>query len=294
MNNTTKSILLTPFNLLYKLSPELDLKILFRLKQGYPLDLRDPKTYNEKLQWLKLYDRNPLMPVCCDKFAVRDFVARQGCVNILNRLIWEGFDPAGIPFDTLPEKCAIKVTHGSSFNILCRDTSKLDRTAVVRQCRRWLREKYLPCYGEWFYDRERPRVIVEGFIESEDGGDLKDYKIYCFHGEPKLVAVHSDRFTAHKKDLYDIDWHYLKDRWIGAKPTGVAIEKPRLWNRALECARRLSEPFAHARVDFYIEGDRLFFGEITFIPGTGFDRFSSREFDLEMGSWIDLSRVKTR
>lgn len=102
MNNITKNIVLTLFNFLYKVSPELDLKLLFRIKQGYRLNLDNPKTYNEKLQWIKLNDHNTLMPKCCDKYSVRDFVAEQGCGEILNHLIWQGFNPEDIPFSELP------------------------------------------------------------------------------------------------------------------------------------------------------------------------------------------------
>ena len=288
MNNTVKNVILTPFNGLYRLSPEADLKLLFRLKQGYPLDLKHPRTYSEKLQWIKLYDKNPLMPICCDKYAVRGYVEEKGCGEILNRLIWQGFDPADIPFDDLPKKCAIKVTHGSTFNILCRDTAALDREDAVRKCRKWLKAKYLPCYGEWFYGIEKPRIIVEEYIDTPDPEGLRDYKVYCFNGKARMVAVHSDRFGAHKKDLYDRDWNYMEGKAIGHPASGKIMERPAVWDKVLEYAERLSEPFYHARVDFYIVGDRIIFGEITFIPGVGFDRFSSYDFDLEVGSWLSL------
>lgn len=291
MDNSVKSILLAPFNLLYRLSPELDLKLLFRLKQGYRLNLKQPRTYSEKLQWIKLYDRNPLMPKCCDKFAVRDYVKDCGCGELLNPLIWEGFDPADIPFDALPKKCAIKATHGSTFNILCQDTSKLDRAETVEKCREWLRARYLPCYGEWFYGVERPRIIVEEYIETDDPAGLRDYKIYCFNGVPKMVALHSGRFGDHRKDLYDRDWHYLRDKSIAYPPSGVPVEKPAVWDQVLRYAERLSAPFLHARVDFYIVGDRIIFGEITFTPGSGFDRFCSYDFDLETGRLLSLGRA---
>src|SRR5699024_2222235 len=127
MNNITKNLILSPFNLLYKISPEIDLKVLFYLKQHYRLNLKNPKTYNEKLQWIKLYDKNPLMPKCCDKYTVREFVKNQGCGEILNDLIWEGFSPEDIPFDQLPPKYVIKVTHGSTFNIIQNGTMKISR-----------------------------------------------------------------------------------------------------------------------------------------------------------------------
>lgn len=288
MENTTKSILLTPFNWLYKCSPEACLKLLFRIKQGYKLDLKDPKTYSEKLQWIKLYDHNPLMPECCDKYAVREYVRRQGCEETLNHLIWEGFDPAQIPFDSLPKKCVIKATHGSTFNIICTDTAALDRSQTVEKCRKWLNTKFLPCYGEWFYGQVRPRIIVEDYIESDDGRDLKDYKFFCFHGEPKICQVHLDRFSRHRSDMYDADWNYLEGKNTGYPCSGIPIPRPARWEDALKCARKLSAPFHHARIDLFLENDRVYFGEITFTPGAGFNRLSSMDFNREMGSWLLL------
>lgn len=287
MNNLTKNIVLTPFNLLYKINPELDLKILFWLKQGYRLNLDNPKTYNEKLQWIKLYDRNPLMPICCDKYAVRSYVEGKECGDILNHLIWEGLNPEDIPFDKLPKKFVIKVTHGSTFNIICTDKSKLDRKAVIEKCQKWLKAKFLPCYGEWFYGKKPPRVIVEKYIESDDG-DLKDYKVFCFNGEPQYIRIDSARFTDHRSDFYDTNWNYLEGKHSGYSCAGNNFTKPSCLNEMLEYAKKLSAEFLHARVDFYIVGDRIVFGEITFINGAGFDKFSSYDFDLEMGSKLKL------
>ena len=290
VNNKFKNILLTPFILLYKISPEENLKLLFRIKQGYTLNLENPKTYNEKLQWIKLYDHNPLMPKCCDKYTVREYVNNSGCKNILNHLIWEGYDPEKIPFDDLPEKCAIKVTHGSTYNIICTDTSKLDRKLTISKCRQWLNEKFLPCYGEWFYGKERPRVIIEEYIESDDDEHLKDYKVFCFHGTPKLIRVDTDRFTNHKDAVFDCDWNLIKGAHMGHGCSDKVIKKPKCLEQLLAYAEKLSSPFNHARVDFYIVKNQIIFGEITFTNGAGFDRFSSYEFDLEMGSWLELHK----
>ena len=160
MNNLTKNVLLTPFNLLYKISPEMDLRVLFYLKQHYRLNLKEPKTYNEKLQWIKLYDKNSLMPKCCDKFAVREFVEQQGCGEILNGLIWEGFNPKKIPFDKLLEKYVIKVTHGSTFNII-HYGGIISPEDVINKCNKWLNAKFLPCYGEWFYGIESRELSLK-------------------------------------------------------------------------------------------------------------------------------------
>ena len=288
MDNITKNLIMTPFNWLYRLSPRKELELLFWLKQGYRLHLDDPKTYNEKLQWIKLYDHNPLMPACCDKYAVRQFVKEQGCGEILNTLLWEGFNPEDIPFDRLPEKYVIKVTHGSTFNIICKDGSTIDRAKAVSNCKRWLKAKFLPCYGEWFYGVEKPRVIVEKFIESADDEQLRDYKVFCFNGVPRIIELTTDRFSQLKVDFYDCDWKILQGGRKKFPQSGRAIDKPNCLPKLLEYAAKLSSPFKHARVDFYIVDEEIIFGEVTFTGGAGFNRFSTYSFDLMLGEWLDL------
>lgn len=288
MDNLVKSIILSPFNILYKIAPEVDLKILFRIKQGYSLDLKNPQTYNEKLQWIKLYDKNPLMPKCCDKYTVREYVKRQGCADILNNLIWEGFNPEDIPFDNLPEKYVIKVTHGSTFNIIQNGKRKISKEDVVAKCRKWLEAKFLPCYGEWFYGIEKPRIIVEDFIESQDDEQLRDYKVFCFNGVPRMICIDTDRFTCHKRDMYDENWKNYPGEGMGFPVSERGFDKPKRLDDLLKYAAILSKPFNHARVDFYLVGEHIIFGEITFTNGAGFDRFSSYDFDLMMGRWLTL------
>ena len=289
-NALVKSAILTPFNLLYRVDPVLNAKLLFRLKTGEKLHLDAPKTYNEKLQWIKLYDHNPLMPRCVDKFTVREYVAEKGLGGLLNELLWEGFDPAEIPFDALPDRFVIKVTHGSGFNILCRDKAALDREKTVRRLRRWLRAKYLPCYGEWFYDGVRPRVIVEKLLTNDDDTDaLDDYKVYCFNGVPRYISVDTGRQGGvHHKNIYDEHWH-LQRGWEMAYPSdGVEAPPPPCLDRLLDCARTLSEDFLHARVDFFVVRGEPVFGEITFANSAGFGRVRPREFALRMGEYLKL------
>lgn len=290
MDNLTKSILLTPFNLLYKISPKLELKTLFFLKCRYKLNLKAPRTYNEKIQWIKLYDKNPLMPKCCDKYAVREYVESKGCKEILNELIWEGFDPNDIPFDKLPNKCVIKVTHGSTFNIICTDTSKLNREEVINKCNKWLKAKFLEAYGEWFYGVEKPRIIVEKYLD--DGtGRLRDYKVYCFNGEPRYIGVDSgdDKIGTHYKDIYDINWNLMKGYEMAYPNSGVPIEKPEALDELLKYARILSSDFLHARTDFYIVDGKVVFGEITFSNSAGFGRVEPKEFALKMGDYLNIN-----
>lgn len=291
MDNLLKNIILTPFNLLYRVNHKLELELLFRLKCGYKLNLKDPKTYNEKIQWIKLYDHNPLMPKCCDKYAVREYVESKNCGEILNELIWQGFDPAEIPFDSLPEKFVIKVTHGSTFNIICTDKSRLDRQDVIAKCNKWLKAKFLEAYGEWFYGIERPRVIVEKYLDDHTGR-LKDYKVYCFNGIPRYIGVDSgdDEKGTHYKDIYDTEWNLIPGYEMAYPNSGTPVERPEALEDLLRYARILSEDFLHARTDFYIVDGKVVFGEITFSNSAGFGRVAPEEFALKMGGYLELPK----
>ena len=293
VNNHIKNIILFPMNVLYKINPVFCTKIMFRLKIGEKLDLNNPVTYNQKLQWIKLYIKDPIIGKCVDKYLVREYVKNAGCEELLNDLLWQGFDPRDIPFDNLPDKFVIKITSGQGMNIICKDKSKLDRCKTVRKLRRWIKEKYLPCYGEWFYGQERPRVIVEKFLGNEKDEEPIDYKVFCFNGEPKLIDVHTGRFTQHKRNFYDLKWNVI--RGVGIKyPTdeNEIVPCPECLEIMLDYARKLSEPFVHVRVDFYIVDNRVYFGELTFTNGAGFDPVYPREFDELLGSYIVLSNKK--
>jgi len=277
-----------PFNILYKISPKLELKLLFRIKQGYKLNIKNPQTFNEKLQWIKLYDKNPLMPQCVDKYKVREYVKSVGCEEILNELYWEGFNPEDIPFDTLPKRFVIKVTHGSTYNIIVTDKDKLDKQDAINKCKIWIKEKFLPCYGEWFYGIEKPRVIVEKYLEDEKvKGELLDYKVFCFNGQPKLIDVHCGRFDNHRRNVYDLEWNFLEDVYFKYEHF-EGIEKPKELAKLLEYAKKLSSNFNHARVDFFIVNGKIYFGELTFTNGAGLDRIKPYEFDKKMGNWLKL------
>lgn len=291
MDNVVKSLILTPFNIMYKISPKYTLQALFRLKMGYSLHLYDPQTYNEKIQWIKLYDHNPLMPQCCDKYSVRQYIENKGYGDLLNTLIWDGFDPNDIPFDKLPDKFVIKVTHGSSFNIICTDKNNLDRDEVIKKCTKWLIAKFLPCYGEWFYGKVKPRIVIEDYISAtnEYGVGLLDYKLFCFNGKVKCIYVSSskDSDESYYIDYYDENWKWIPLSRKGHKSLGQ-IEKPACFSKMIEIAEDLAKDFLHVRVDFFYEGGKLYFGEMTFTTSAGFGKIDPIEFDYKMGSWLKL------
>ena len=166
MNTRLKKLLLFPFNILYRISPKAELSLLYRLKCKSKLDWKQPKTYLEKLNWMKLYYRNDLMPICADKFLAREYIEKQGYGEYLPKLLWEGFDPEQIPFDELPQAFVIKSTSGSGNNIICKDKATLDKGTIIKKLKKWLKEKYLPCYGEWHYEKIKPRIIIEEYISD--------------------------------------------------------------------------------------------------------------------------------
>lgn len=294
MNKTLKNILLMPMNLFYKISPENELKLMFYLRQGYRLNLSNPVTFNEKLNWMKLYYRNDLIPICADKYAVRQYIKDCGYEELLNDLLWEGFDANEIPFDKLPSQFVIKVTHGSGLNIICKDKAELNVKHTIKTINKWLKQKYIPCYGEWFYGRLKPRIIIEKFL-SEDGDTVPvDYKLYYFNniiGTSNIgfTAVITERFTKRKETFFDENWEVLPQLTFGSpNDTNFTRVKPMQYDTMVEIAATLAKPFLHTRIDFYLIRGRLYFGEITFISEAGFSHIKPREFEVKMGDWIKL------
>lgn len=290
MNYFVKNIILTPFNILYSINPSMELQLMFRLKQGYKLDLNNPKTYNEKINWQKLYYKNDLFSVCSDKYHVRDFVEKKGCADILNTLIWEGFDAQNIPFKELPNQFVLKTTHGSGFNIICTDKEKINEEKVKKQMNKWLKTKFLKCYGESWYGVKKPRIIIEKYIDN-NGKGLFDYKFFCFDGEPYYVYVDTWKDGKHHINMYDADFHLREDVSLGY-PTDFSsnIVKPDHYEEMLQIARRLSAGFPHVRIDLYDTDGGVIFGEMTFSKGAGFDRINPYEFDLEMGKHFNIHK----
>lgn len=293
MNQTLKKIVLFPFDCLYRVSPRLELKILFKIKQGYKLDLNNPKTFNEKLQWMKLnYDSN-IREICSDKYAVRSFVEER-CPETLAKLYWQGYKAEDIPFDELPDKFVIKVTHGSGFNIICADKAKLVKEKTIKQLNSWLKEKYILCYGEEFYGKVRPSIIVEEYLESNGEEGLIDYKIMCFDGEPKYIWVAFDRYSSKGPQgvVLDTDWNIIDNVYMSypLRDRDKVPAKPEKLNELLDYSRKLSANLPHVRVDMYIVDNKIMFGEMSFSHGAGLDKIMPYEFDKELGDCFNLPK----
>ncbi len=295
MNIKLKKLILLPFNILYRISPKAELSLMYRLKCKSKLNWNDPKTYLEKLNWMKLYYRDELMPICADKYLAREYIEKHGYGAYLPKLLWVGQDPAEIPFDTLPTSFVIKSTTGSGNNIICKDKSTLNRKKTIAKLNKWLKEKYLPCYGEWHYEKITPRIIIEEYLSDGQNFVPVDYKLFCFNGldngDVGCIAVDLGRYVDHRRNIYDAEFNYLSQVSFDFKRDEDAkIERPKLYDEMRRIAHDLAKPFPHVRVDFFVIGDRFYIGELTFFNGAGYDMITPHEYNVQMGDWIVLPR----
>lgn len=272
-------------------NPEYVFKKMFKARLGYSLDLDSPKTFNEKLQWLKLHDNNPLYTTMVDKYAVKQYVAEKiGEQYIIPTLgIWEHFDE--IDFDKLPNQFVLKCTHDSGSIVIVPDKFKMDKLSAKKKLENGLKHNfYYVCY-EWPYKNVPPRIIAEKFMVDESGVELKDYKVFNFDGIPKAIQVDYDRFTNHKRNIYDAEWKYINMSIEYPTDANHQIAKPKNLEKMLELAGKLSEGIPQARTDFYVINDEIYFGEITFYYGAGLEHFMPEKYDGVFGEWIKLPDV---
>lgn len=264
---------------------------VFKHSFGKPLDLQNPQTYNEKLQWLKLYDRNPIYSKLVDKYEVRDFVRNTIGEQYLVPLLGIYKKVSEIDFSNLPNQFVLKCTHDSGTVIICKDKQTFNVIGAKKKLKKALKKNFFFVGREWPYKSIRPRIICEKLIKTNDEKPPMDYKIFCFMGEPKFAFLASDRGQNTKFDFFDIDWkrQELKQHY----PTSNYIfEKPSQWAEMLELAKILSEGIPHVRVDFYNDmNDQILFGELTFFHFSGFVKFEPESYDYLLGNWIDLSLV---
>ncbi|MBO7219616.1 MAG: hypothetical protein J6V21_00305 [Alistipes sp.] len=290
--------------LLMRIAPimpdKLYLKWLFRLNMGYCLNLDNPKTFSEKIQWLKLYNRKPEYTQMVDKFAVKEYVAK--CIGkefIIPTLgVWDKFED--IDFDALPNQFVLKTTHGGGSGgvVLCRDKSKFDVQAAKIKFNKSLRQCIYKNLKEWPYKNVPRRIIAEEFIADKGHDDLTDYKFYCFNGEPKYCQVIRDRNTIETIDFYDMKWNHMP--FVGLVPVkkrttdlvlangNNPVPKPMcLGDMAIVC-RKLSRDLPFSRIDLYVVDHKIYFGEITFFPASGFGEFTPAEWNNKLGDLLEL------
>lgn len=275
---------------LYKWIPtKLFIKLQYRHVVKKKLNLRNPQTFNEKLQWLKLYDRNPLYTTLVDKYAVREYIKEKIGEEYLIPLIggpWKSVNE--IPFDTLPNQFVLKTTHDSGGIVICKDKAVFDIDAAKCKLKWSLQRKYFYSSREWPYKNVQPQIIAEKYMVDESGTELKDYKIFNFQGKAKLIQVDYNRFVDHKRNLYTPEWEYLDVMLQYPNDSQHKIEKPKSLGKMLELAELLSEGIPHVRTDFYSIGEKIYFGELTFYHGSGFEKFDPPEWDRILGDWLVL------
>lgn len=255
---------------------------------GTELNLENPRTFNEKLQWEKVYANNELAKRCADKVKVLEYVEEKIGASYINELIAIYPNTKKIDFLKLPKQFVLKATHDSGSVLIVKDHMQIDYKKL-KKIENSLKTNYGTISQEWVYDDIQPQIIIEKFLESEDGKSLKDYKVFCFAGEPKIIQVDLDRFEEHKRNFYDTAWHKL-DLEVGYASVDNDLEKPMLLDEMLRLSSILSEPFNHVRVDWYIHDNKLIFGEMTFFHGGGFERFNSKEWEEKIGGWLELSK----
>jgi hypothetical protein len=270
------------------------LKLVYWGETGKRLNIIDPKSFNEKLQWLKLNDRKPEYRIYVDKYAVRSYIAETIGEEYLIPLIGVYDKVEEIDWDSLPDKFVLKCTHGSGSNIICPDKNKLNIEEAKKKLKKWMNKNWYWFGREWPYRNVKPRILCEKYLVDESGKELIDYKFMCFNGEVKCIFVCSNRNSplGLNIDIYNVDWNLMPFGRPNSPRTGVKIPKPRNFNKMIEFAEKLAKDIPFIRVDFYEVDGHLYFGELTFYPTSGFGKFTPEYYDDILGSWLKLTIEK--
>lgn len=277
-----------------RLSDEFYLKLLYKIMIGKNLNLDNPQTFNEKLQWLKLNDRKDIYTTMVDKYEVKKYVAdiigKEYIIPIL--AIYNKFDD--IDFDKLPDQFVMKCTHDSGTAIICKNKKKFNKNNARKEINKNLKRDYYRYGREWPYKNVKPRIIIEEYMEDKENTQLNDYKLMCFNGKVKCTFVCSERDNKEKGlavTFFDNSWNKLPFQ-RHYRNSDKVIKQPKNFNKMIELAELLSKDLTFVRIDFYEVNNKIYFGEITFYPGAGFEEFNPPEWDKKLGSYINLEEVK--
>ncbi len=279
--------------LLWWVSDKKFLEKVYKLRFGRKLDLNEPKTYNEKLQWLKLYDRKPIYTIMVDKYEAKKYVADKiGEEYIIPTLgVWDS--PKDIEFDALPNQFVLKWNHDSGSIVICKDKSRLNYKEVLRKLRLGKKHSGFWYGREWPYKNVEKKIIAEKYMEDQNEAEgLTDYKFYCFNGEPKFLYVSEglqDHSTA-RISFLTTDWQFAPYVRTDFRPFDNLPRKPECLSQMLEISKKLSENVPFLRVDLYEINGKIYFSELTFYPCSGFMPFENPEHDLEIGKMLNLPK----
>lgn len=270
----------------------LRLKYALVFKKNLCIDF--PVTFNEKLQWLKLYDRRPEYTVMVDKYLVREYVEKKIGAQYLVPLLGVWDNPSEIDFSALPKQFVLKCNHNSGLGMcICKDKEQLNIAKVKKALHKGLKQNYYLTGREWPYKNVPRKIIAEQFLQSDAGG-LTDYKVHCFNGKPKLILVCKDRFanTGLTEDFFNENWEHLNICRPNHPNAAQTIQKPDQLSQMLELTSELSKGIPFLRVDFYIVNGKIYFSELTFFPASGFEKFVPEEWDYTLGAWLTLPSQK--
>ena len=272
------------------------LRLQYRIKMGLKLNLDDPKRFTEKLQWYKIYHRDPLMGTCVDKYEVRKYIVSKGLENTLNKLYCVCSDPDEIDFAALPDRFVVKTTDGGGGEniFICRDKSSLNVEELKTKLRSWKDKKNVNPGREWAYTLiKESRYIVEEYLENEVNPEagISDYKFFCFNGEPKVMYITKENSGLPGMDFFDMDFQHL-DLCMEDAPAETMPEKPKQFEKMKAIAAKLSEGVAHLRVDFYIVQEQIYVGELTFFHGGGLTKVTPSEWSDRLSEWLVLPERK--
>lgn len=274
-----------------KMNDEAFLKLRYWCKLSKKLDLTNPRAYTEKLQWLKLHDQNPEYIKMVDKYEAKKYVAeRIGEEHIIKTIgVWNCVED--INYDILPRQFVLKCTHDSGGIVICKDKRTFDIAAANQKLKKGLETDYYSQNREWPYKGVPRRIIAEEYMVDESGTQLKDYKFFCFDGEPKAMFIGSDRGIDTRFDFFDMEFNHLPI--INGHPMAdITPKKPAGFEEMKQFARVLSKGIPHVRVDFYDVNGKVYFGELTFFHWSGFTPFEPEEWDYKFGEWLTLPKKK--
>lgn len=294
--NRLVKVIKNPFRLLlpiirkfpFFISDKLFVKIAYFATIGKILNITNPTTYNEKIQWLKLNDRKPIYTMLVDKFSAKKLVAKIiGEEYIIPTLgVWDRFED--IDFDTLPNRFVLKCTHDSGTVILCKDKNFFDKKKAKERIVKAQKSNFYWTWREWPYKDIKPRIIAEEYLVDECGNELKDFKFFCFNGMPRAMYIASERQVKTKFDFYDLEFNHLP--FVnGYENSKSKITKPLGFDQMIELSKIISKDFIHVRVDFYDINGKVYFGELTFYHWSGMVPFKPEKWDRIFGDWLDLT-----
>lgn len=272
----------------YIYSDALYLRVYYLLFTGRFLSLKDPRSFNEKIQFLKLTNRGEVYTVLADKFRVREFIAEKIGVQYLIPLlgVWSNVDE--IDLSLLPDQFVLKSNHDSQSVIICHSKADFSWPEARKKLKRSMANNYYYRGREYQYKDIKPLIIAEKLMVDESGYELKDYKFFCFHGQVKIIQVDFGRFTKHKRNLYNVEWELLDLEIQCPRDPTFVINKPEVLDEMIKLSETLSDGFSFVRIDFYLVNNQIYFGEVTFHHGGGIEKIRPASYDVLLGDYIKL------